>query len=94
MRILTLFLALFLTLLPEGSPASGSMDGFDVCWEEVDDVEEEAVIRTSQTSQKRIQTIQRPCCPGRRPVSFLENNSLSVQFCFKRKWLRICVMRL
>ena len=45
MKILTLFLALFLTLLPESVPVSHYSQGQEVCWEEVNDVEEEAVIR-------------------------------------------------
>lgn len=46
MRILTLFLALFLTLLPESVPSVSTSYEYDVCLEEMcDAVEEEAILR-------------------------------------------------
>ena len=56
MKILTLFLALFLTLLPEGAPAFNYSQGQDVVLEEVNEIEEEAVFSSSQRLQKRVQT--------------------------------------
>lgn len=41
MRILTLFLALLLTLLPESAHFAPSVQEQDVCWEELADMEEE-----------------------------------------------------
>lgn len=56
MKILTLFLALFLTMMPESVPIFNISQGQEICLEEVDDVEEEAVVSMSQRIQKRIGT--------------------------------------
>ena len=53
MKILTIFLALFLTWLPESAPMVPISNGQEVCTEEVCDVEEEAVIQTSRQEQKK-----------------------------------------
>ena len=58
MRILTLFLALFLTLLPESIPFNGYAHGQDACWEEVDGIEEEE-------NENSIQVFRSGCNPGR-----------------------------
>lgn len=56
MKILTLFLALFLTMMPESVPIFNISQWQEICLEEVDDVEEEAVVSMSQRIQKRIGT--------------------------------------
>ena len=56
MKILTLFLALFLTMMPESVPIFNISQGQEICLEEVDDVEEEAVVSMSQRIQKKIGT--------------------------------------
>lgn len=94
MKILTLFLALFLTLLPEGAPAFNYSQGQDVVLEEVNEIEEEAVISTSQRLQKRFQsppiTIPR--------VTLLSINQvfifIPVHICLERQWLLSCSLRL
>lgn len=95
MKILTLFLALFLTLLPEGVPAFNSFSQEqDVLLEEVNEIEEEAVISTSQRLQKRFQspsiTIPR--------VTLLSINQvfifIPVHICLGRQWLLSCSLRL
>ena len=50
MKILTLFLALFLTLLPEGASAFNYSQGQDVVLEEVNEIEEEAVFSPEKSS--------------------------------------------
>lgn len=95
MKILTLFLALFLTLLPESVPVSPYSQGQEVCWEEVNDVEEEAVIRTVQRSQKGIQVSSAVSSDdGRRPVPVQVFSILPVRFCFEKQWLTACRLRL
>jgi len=94
MRILTLFFALFLTLLPESANFAPSGQGQDVCWEEVTDVEEEAVIRTEQRTQKQVQAI--PSADERNSINCLFSTTVlySIHYCFERQWLRYCRLRL
>ena len=96
MRILTLFLALFLTLLPENIPALNFSQGQDVLMEEVVDVEEDVVIRTFRTV--RIQA-QEPTvsslCKGLLPSLFRRRDFHKTQSeCFERQWLTNCRLRL
>ena len=94
MRILTLFLALFLTLLPENAHYVPFSQGQDVCLEEVNDVEEDAVIRTERRAQEQDQTSLLPVsgdsfrCLIRLPESPVSH------YCFERQWLRCCRLRL
>lgn len=94
MKILTLFLALFLTLLPEGAPAFNYSQGQDVVLEEVNEIEEEAVISASQRLQKRVQT---PSVIIPR-VTLLSINQvfifIPVHICLERQWLLSCSLRL
>lgn len=95
MKTLTLFLALFLTFLPESAPVAHYSQGQEVCWEMVDDVEDEAVIRTVQRSQKGIQAnaaLFRELC--RRPVPAQAFTIPPVRFCFEKQWLTTCRLRL
>lgn len=94
MRILTLFLALFLTLLPEGAHYAPSVQGQDVWWEEVVDVEEEAVIRTEQRTQKQVQAIPLRDGWDSSTCAFSTNTTHFVHYCFERQWLRCCRLRL
>ncbi|MBP5390571.1 MAG: hypothetical protein J6Y40_00630 [Bacteroidales bacterium] len=94
MRILTLFLALFLTLLPESADFAPFSHELDACWEEVNDVEEEAVIRPVQRSQKLLQASSFTVS-GDLFGSFIRLPEFPVsQFCFERQWLRCCKLRL
>lgn len=94
MKILTLFLALFLTLLPEGAPAFNYSQGQDVLLEEVNEIEEEAVISASQRLQKRFQspsiTIPRVILPFTSQVFIF----IPVHICLERQWLLSCSLRL
>ncbi len=94
MKILTLFLALLLSLLPEGVPVENCSPGDDVCYEVVDYVEEEAVIRTSRTPQKqpRFSSIGVSAKTSR---DFLNLPFyFPVHLCFERQWLIACSLRL
>ena len=94
MKILTLFLALFLTLLPEGAPAFNYSQGQDVLLEEVNEIEEEAVFSSSQRLQKRVQTpsvtIPRVILPFTNQVFIF----IPVHICLERQWLLSCSLRL
>ena len=95
MKILTLFLALFLTLLPEGAPAFNSFSQEqDVLLEEVNEIEEEAVFSSSQRLQKRVQTplviIPRVILPFTNQVFIF----IPVHICLERQWLLSCSLRL
>lgn len=94
MKILTLFLALFLTLLPESAPFVSYSQGQDICLEEVDDVEEEAVIRIPQRIPKKILTATDPFSPEIKPVSIQNLTFHLIHFCFERQWLKACLLRL
>ncbi len=94
MKILTLFLALFLSLLPEGTPVADYSPGEEVCCEIVDNVEEEAVIRISQTLEKR------PLVLSSTVYAETLRESSGRLFCypfhyyFERQWLTVCSLRL
>ena len=53
MKVLTLFLALFLTFLPESLPVENDAQPQDVFCEDVEDFEEEAVIRSVRRDQSQ-----------------------------------------
>ena len=90
MRILTLFLALFLTLLPEGVPFIDVTQGHDVCVEEVCEVEDEATIRTPQRVQRRILTLSKVLFKGVNPHPIKVAFCHPVIFYFERQWLVAC----
>jgi hypothetical protein len=94
MRILTLFLALFLTLLPEGVTYVNTSCGQGVCLEEICDIaEEEAVIRSPQRmtemDQDSVEDPQSDCIPVFTPVFRCH----FVYYCFERLWLTACMLR-
>lgn len=94
MKILTLFLTLFLTLLPDGAPIASFPQGQDVCMEEMVDVEEEAVMGFD----RRVEKASRIDC-GYSYHPFLCSHdffcvNLSASFCFERLWLSCCSLLL
>ena len=94
MRILTLFLALFLTFLPE-VPFVCASPTHDICCEEVDDVEEEAVIKTSlleqsQSDESSVDILSKLSCRNLAEIPEFH----SVDFRFERQWLVHCRLRL
>ena len=94
MTILTLFLALFLTLLPESAHFVPCTQGEDICCEEVSDVEEEAAIRTEQRTQKQVHTSSIPVF-GDSSVCLIRLPEYPVvRYSFERQWLRCCRLRL
>ena len=94
MKILTLFLALFLTLLPESVTFVSLPQGQDVCLEEVDDVEEQAVIRLPKRTPTRVLTPSLSLSTAPHPIPVLEITSHLVHYCFERQWLKACLLRL
>lgn len=94
MRILTLFLALFLTWLPESVTYVDYSQTQEACWEDVDDTEEEAVIRTVLRQQRLATVSSRPLCPGF-PCCLVDIALTHPVFsCFERQWLLHCRLRL
>ena len=97
MKILTLFLALFLTFLPDGAPYVSVPQGQAVCMEEIDDVEEEAVIRVlPRIVITSFDSFFSVCAadpdPGNgRGFPF---SSGADRLCFVRQWLICCRLRL
>lgn len=94
MKTLTLFLALFLSLLPEGTPVADYPAWEEVCYEVVDAVEEEAVIRISRTLDKQPQVL-----PNTVYTETFRESSGSVFYYpfhhyFERQWLTVCSLRL
>ena len=94
MKILTLFLALFLTLLPESVPFVNHSQGQDICLEEVDDVEEEAVIRLPQRVPRRSPSTSETFFPDVRSASVQNPTYHLIHVCFERRWLKACMLRL
>ncbi len=94
MRILTLFIALFLTFLPESAPFEGFSQVQDVCCEDVEGFEEEAVIRTvvSEQCPAKESSKSRPTVFSRYSSDIAEPNHHN--FCFERQWLAHCRLRL
>ena len=94
MKILTLFLALFLTMMPESSPIIYGSQGQDFLLEVVCDVEEEAVIRTPQTASRMAQKPSEATFTEFRPSSVRTSNSHPIHICLERQWLKACTLRL
>ena len=96
LRVLTLFLALFLTWLPESAHFVSCSQGQEICLEEVevDDVEEEAVIRTERRAQEQVQTSSLPVLVDSSSRLRFILESPVPYFCFERQWLRCCRLRL
>ncbi len=95
MRILTLFLALFLTLLPESVPSVSTSYEYDVCLEEMcDAVEEEAILRAPQRVPKINPASSDTALTADKPVSTQVLLYHPVRFCSERPWLVTCTLRL
>ena len=94
MRILTLFLALFLTLLPEGVTYVDFSQTQEACWEDVDDTEEEAVIKTVLREQVQVREVS-PAISQHFPYCQSDIAVYQpIDFCFERQWLLHCRLRL
>jgi len=93
-RILTLFLALFLTLLPEEAPVVNFSPAQDVCVENVDDVEEEAIVQVVPRSHHKIQICSNPLWAGFDQPLWQGDSCHPIHFSFERKWLISCRLRL
>ena len=96
LRVLTLFLALFLTWLPESAHFVPCSQGQEICLEEVevDDVEEEAVIRTERSSQEQTMTSSLPVFgEASNRLRYIPESPVPY-YCFERQWLRCCRLRL
>ena len=95
MRILTLFLALFLTLLPESVSCVNIFYGQDVYLEEVCDVEEEeAIIRFSQRTTEKVPALTSTVSTDLRPVSIPAPLYHPLHLYFESLWLTACMLRL
>ncbi len=94
MKILTLFLALFLALLPDDLPYTGLSQSQDFCTEAVDEVEEEAVIQLTQRIRQKPPASPPPALPGLRPTWVRPSVTCPVPIRFERQWLLSCSLRL
>lgn len=94
MKILTLFIALFLTFLPESAPFEGISQAQDVCCEDAVDIEEEAVIKTVIYEQCLAYESFKSGSPvSPRPHSdSVEHHHAG--FYIERQWLTHCRLRL
>ena len=93
-RILTLILALFLTFLQEDVPYANYTQMQEVCWEDADDIEEEAVIRTQQQEQKRTPFFSESVSEGFRIGPVLTEKTQPSHYCFEKQWLTCRRLRL
>lgn len=89
MKILTLFLSLFLTLLPEKAPVTNTSYYQDICFEEVYDGEEEAIIRIPKGTRASLEISLTEHKPVLIPVFHYHR----IHFCFERQWLTACTLR-
>lgn len=95
MRILTLFIALFLTFMPEETAIDNAFSRWqDVCYEQVDDVEEEAVIRSESRCQKQIDESRELDSLKRSCYTEYSAKPRFIHMCFERQWLTHCMLRL
>lgn len=95
MRILTLFLTLFLTLLQESTPFLCSPAGSqEINTEEICDIEEEAVIQTNRQEQKKapLPAASLAASPCIEPVS--AESRIPSHRSFERHWLTCRKLRL
>lgn len=94
MRILTLFLALFLTLLPDSVPFENYSQTQDVCCEDVEDVEEEAILKAVSREQRQTKEPSKSCLRGICICRTDIAEHYPIVFCFERQWLIHCRLRL
>lgn len=94
MRIIAILVALILTLLPDGVPVTVEVYGQDVCVEDVVDMEEEAVTRSSEHAGKHYEgrpVVIRKAAPHPLSKAFSAHSFL---FCFENTFLTACCLRL
>lgn len=96
MKILTLFLALFLTFLPESTPNVFFSQGGqqEVCWEEADELEEEAILRIPLRLHKRVLPPSQLYLGGVVSVPVQKTIEVPVHLRFERQWLTCRRLRL
>ena len=96
MKILTLSLALFLTFLPESTPNVFFSQGGqqEVCWEEADELEEEAILRIPLRLQKRMLPPSLTHLGNVVSVPVHKSTELTIQLFFERQWLTCRRLRL
>lgn len=93
-KIVTVFLALFLTLLPENVSFNNFSQDPSICFEETEGLEEEAVIQAPAPSRRQ------PQLPSAsvtfRPSAFYSYKSpyIPVICCFEKQWISVCRLRL
>lgn len=94
MKFLMLFLAFFLSFLPESDPVATYSQTQEAYWEDVVDIEEEVVIKTVRREQIQYIEISKSvfqesfdCRTG-----IVEHHT--ADFCFERQWLTHCRLRL
>lgn len=92
-KVLALFLALFLASMPDASPFVNYTNWQEVCTEEICDVEEEALIRTPQQKQQQVQVSLESISDSFRPVPVQTPLHL-FHHCFDRQWLKCHRLRL
>ncbi len=94
MKILALFLALFLTIQPEDAPPVNYSQTQEVCCEDTDLVEEEAIIRSFRSEQKQTQASPFIVSPTEAATRRLPVGIISTYNRFERQWLTLCRLRL
>lgn len=95
MKILALFFAFFLALLPESAAVASCPVGQDVYLEEVSDVEEEAVLRTPQRVPRQVrESSSAESLPEKGKNVFQRVTCCHlIHLCFERQWLLTCRLR-
>ena len=66
----------------------------EICCENFVDIEEEAIIRTTQQSRKEIRDCLVTFYEEERPHSVRTVPHHIIRFCFERQWLMTCRLRL
>lgn len=94
MKLLALLLALFLTVQPEDAPPVNYSQTQEVCCEDTDLVEEEAILRTFRVEQKQPQTSLIAISPAAAAPERLPAGPVSIPNRFEKQWLTYCRLRL
>ena len=94
MKLLALLLVLFLTVQPEDAPPVNYSQTQEICCEDTDLVEEEAILRTFQVEQKQPQASLTPMPPEKATPARLPAGPVSIPNRFEKQWLTHCRLRL
>ena len=94
MKLLALLLALFLTVQPEDAPPVNYSQTQEICCEDTDVVEEEAILRTFRVEQEQTQTSPFIVSPTEAATRRLPVGIISTSNRFERQWLTLCTLRL